>query len=142
MRAAPRFVPTLTEVVAAPAGAAASTPASGDPTPASAESTPASGDSAALASPVWGEVGAAPLPMTASSLPSSDAAAAGGSDLQAWVEAEVAESLRRNLHDLIANALVEQIDDVAARLRGDIEPMIRRAVREALANDAAARAQD
>jgi len=36
-----------------------------------------------------------------------------------WIQAEVSDSLQRNLHDLIANALVEQIDAVAMRLRAD-----------------------
>jgi hypothetical protein len=63
-------------------------------------------------------------------------------ELAAWIEAEVGDSLRRNLHDLIATALVEQIDVVAARLREDIEPMVRRAVLEAVANEAASRTSD
>jgi len=59
-----------------------------------------------------------------------------------WIQAEVSDSLQRNLHDLIANALVEQIDAVAMRLRADIEPMVRRAVLDAVANEAASRAAD
>lgn len=110
-RVAPRFVPTLTEVVQAPAKLVAA------------------------ASPVALSVQRAP------SAPILPAAADSGA-LVEWIHAEVSESLQRNLHDLIATALVEQIDAVAARLQSDIEPMVRRAVQEAVANEAATRALD
>ena len=111
VRIAPRFVPTLTEVVQAPAKLVAAT------------------------SPVAPAL-LPPLSVTALSA-TPDAGA-----LVEWIQAEVSESLQRNLHDLIATALVEQIDVVAARLQNDIEPMVRRAVQEAVANEAAARAVD
>ena len=104
-RVAPRFVPTLTEVVPAPA-----------------------------------KLVAAPSPVSPAVPPSTASTAAPDSDaLAEWIQVEVSESLQRNLHDLIATALVEQIDAVAARLQSDIEPMVRRAVREAVANEAATR---
>ena len=109
VRVAPRFVPTLTEVVQAPARLVATI------------------------SPV-----ALPAPVPGSS--PSPAAPVDGDALVEWIQAEVTDSLNRNLHDLIATALVEQIDAVAARLQNDIEPMVRRAVREAVASEAAARA--
>ena len=56
-----------------------------------------------------------------------------------WVQAEVDEALKRSLHDLIANALVEQVDVVSARLRQEIGPLVRQAVVDAVANDAASR---
>ena len=98
-RVAPRFVPTLTEVVQGP-------------------------------------VGAAPVlrPAAQPSRPSLDA------DLMIeWVQAEVSDTLNRNLHDLIANALVEQVDLVSARLRQEIEPLVRQAVVDAVANEMASR---
>ena len=107
-RVAPRFVPTLTEVVQAPA-----------------------------------KLVAAPSPVAPAVPPSMSApastAAPDSEVLAEWIQVEVSESLQRNLHDLIATALVEQIDAVAARLQSDIEPMLRRAVREAVANEAATR---
>ena len=107
-RVAPRFVPTLTEVVQAPA-----------------------------------KLVAAPSPVLPAVPPSTASTAApDGEALAEWIQVEVSESLQRNLHDLIATALVEQIDAVAARLQSDIEPMVRRAVREAVANEAATRAPD
>lgn len=111
VRTAPRFVPTLTEVVQAPAKLVAA------PSPV-APAEPASRR--------------APASTTA---PDSEA-------LVEWIQVEVSESLQRNLHDLIATALVEQIDAVAARLQSDIEPMVRRAVQEAVANEAATRTLD
>ena len=110
-RVAPRFVPTLTEVVREPALLVAA------------------------ASPV------APSVQRARRAPDLPDAPDSGA-LVEWIHAEVAESLQRNLHDLIATALVEQIDAVAARLQSDIEPMVRRAVQEAVANEAATRALD
>ena len=107
-RVAPRFVPTLTEVVQAPAKRVAA------PSPVSP---------------------AVPPSMSAPAAPDSEA-------LAEWIQVEVSESLQRNLHDLIATALVEQIDAVAARLQSDIEPMVRRAVLEAVANEAATRTPD
>ena len=98
-RIAPRFVPTLTEVVQGPAGAV----------------------------PVL-------RPTAQPSRPSPDA------DLMIeWVQAEVSDTLNRNLHDLIANALVEQVDLVSARLRQEIEPLVRQAVVDAVANEMASR---
>ena len=110
-RVAPRFVPTLTEVVQAPTKLVAA------------------------ASPV------APSVQPARRAPDLPDAPDSGA-LVEWIHAEVSESLQRNLHDLIATALVEQIDAVAARLQSDIEPMVRRAVQEAVANEAASRALD
>ncbi|MEO6626016.1 MAG: hypothetical protein ABIN37_14460 [Burkholderiaceae bacterium] len=110
-RVAPRFVPTLTEVVQAPARLVATI------------------------SPV-----APPAPVL--SRTPSPAAPIDGDALVEWIQAEVADSLHRNLHELIATALVEQIDAVAARLQNDIEPMLRRAVQEAVASEAAARTLD
>ena len=104
-RVAPRFVPTLTEVVQAPA-----------------------------------KLVAAPSPVSPAVPPST--AAPDSEALAEWIQVEVSESLQRNLHDLIATALVEQIDAVAARLQSDIEPMVRRAVREAVANEASTRTLD
>ena len=107
-RVAPRFVPTLTEVVQAPAKLVAA------PSPVSPAVPP----------------------------PTASTAAPDGEALAEWIQVEVSESLQRNLHDLIATALVEQIDAVAARLQSDIEPMVRRAVRDAVANEAATRTLD
>ena len=104
-RVAPRFVPTLTEVVQAPA-----------------------------------KLVTVPSPVAPAVPPSTAWTAAPDSEaLAEWIQVEVSESLQRNLHDLIATALVEQIDAVAARLQSDIEPMVRRADREAVANEAATR---
>ncbi len=116
-RVVPRFVPTLTEVVQAPARLVATVSPVLPMAPVVAPSEPTV-PSEPVATPV-----------------DSDA-------LVEWIQAEVADSLQRNLHDLIATALVEQIDVVAARLQSDIEPMVRRAVLEAVANEAAIRALD
>ncbi|MCY7306196.1 MAG: hypothetical protein LH632_08605 [Rhodoferax sp.] len=101
-RPAPRFVPTLTEVVVPPARLLAAV---------------------------------SPLALARPMVAADDA-------LVEWIQAEVSDSLQRNLHDLIANALVEQIDVVAMRLRADIEPMVRRAVLDAVANEATSRLAD
>ena len=109
VRVAPRFVPTLTEVVQAPARLVAT---------------------------------ASPVPPAAPAIASEAPASATPMDSEAlveWIQAEVADSLQRNLHELIATALVEQIDVVAARLQSDIEPLVRRAVQEAVASEAATR---
>ena len=98
-RVAPRFVPTLTEVVQV-----AVRPAK-------------SGRSPKARQPDGPDVGL----------------------LVEWVQAEVDEALKRSLHDLIANALVEQVDIVSARLRQEIGPLVRQAVVDAVANDAASR---
>lgn len=98
-RVAPRFVPTLTEVVHASARVG---PLQHQPAPAPAAA------------------------------PDADA-------LLVWVQAEVGDVLQRNLHDLVANALVEQVDVVADRLRQEIEPLVRRAVAQALASELASR---
>ena len=142
MCAAPRFVPTLTEVVR-PSRAETAALAGLDrpqpptlvaPAPLSVSPPAATGASGAAGVPTpvpFSPVGADP----AEAGPDPDA-------LVTWIEAEVGDTLRRNLHDLIATALVEQIDVVAARLREDIEPMVRRAVLEAVANESASRRPD
>ncbi len=98
-RVAPRFVPTLTEVVHGPAGAASVLRPAAQPPRLS---------------------------------PDADL-------MIEWVQAEVSDTLNRNLHDLIANALVEQVDLVSARLRQEIEPLVRQAVVDAVANEMASR---
>ena len=60
----------------------------------------------------------------------------------AWVQAEVEDVLQRKLPDLIANALLEQVDVIAARLREDIEPMVRQAAIDAVVNEVASRSLD
>ena len=51
------------------------------------------------------------------------------------IEAEM-ESLFR---DTVAAALLEQVDAIAARLRGEIEPVLRQAVADMVAHEIAAR---
>lgn len=55
--------------------------------------------------------------------------------VRAQVEAEM-EGLFR---DAVASAMLEQVDAIAARLRQEIEPVLRQAVEEMVANEIAAR---
>lgn len=97
-RNVPRFLPTLTEIVQAPA-----------PAPrAQAEDvvTPGGADQVAIEASVRGQV-----------------------------DAEMGELLR----DAVAAAMLEQVDAIAARLREEIEPILRQAVADMVANEIAAR---
>ena len=145
MRPAPRFVPTLTEVVPTPAGRSPVVVPGGAEArvvPSSAESLPVP---ATTVEPESQPAIAAPAPsgpsLAAASGSTTDPRSDLG-DLAAWLEAEVDDSLNRRLHDLIAMALVEQIDTVATRLRGDIVPIVRQAIQDALAQHASARDPD
>lgn len=88
-RSVPRFLPTLTEIVHPPAGAA--------PMP-----------SAALA------------PVDADAILES-------------VRNEVERVLQTHLEATVANAMLDQVAAIVARIREEIEPMVRRAVADAVA---------
>lgn len=88
-RSVPRFLPTLTEIVHPPAGAA-------------------------------------PVPVAAP--PLVDPAA-----LLERVRTDVDLVLQTHLENTVANAMLDQVAVIVARIREEIEPMVRQAVAEAVA---------
>ena len=96
-RNVPRFLPTLTEIVHPPAGAA---------------------------------------PVPAAALPLVDADA-----ILERVRTDVDLVLQTHLEATVANAMLDQVAVIVARIREEIEPMVRQAVAEAVAAELDAASQ-
>ena len=96
-RSVPRFLPTLTEIVHPPAGAA-------------------------------------PLPVAALPLVDADA-------ILERVRSDVDLVLQTHLEATVANAMLDQVAVIVARIREEIEPMVRQAVADAVAAELDAASQ-
>ena len=96
-RNVPRFLPTLTEIVHPPAGAA-------------------------------------PLPAAALALVDADA-------ILERVRSDVDLVLQTHLEATVANAMLDQVAVIVARIREEIEPMVRQAVADAVAAELDAASQ-